>query len=176
MTSSAPPGLARFNAAADRDAAGLLHEVCASRAWGAAVAGGRPYATVGELLEAADAAMAGLTAADLAEAMAAHPPIGRPAPGDAASAREQSGVRDAQRAELLELNLAYQERHGQVFLICATGRTGEEMLAALRERIHHDADTEREIIRTELGKINRIRLTRLAETLRAPRAPAEGER
>lgn len=120
MTSSAPPGLARFNAAADRDAAGLLHEVCASRSWGAAVARGRPYATVGELLEAADAAMAGLTAADLAEAMAAHPPIGRPTPGDAASAREQSGVRDAERAELLELNLAYQERHGQVFLICAT--------------------------------------------------------
>ncbi|OPF78559.1 OHCU decarboxylase [Streptomyces antioxidans] len=196
MTSSAPPGLARFNAADDRAAAALLSSVCASRTWGAAVAAGRPYATVGKLLDASDAAMAQLTAADLAEAMAAHPPIGRPAPGDAASAREQSGVRDAERAELLELNLAYQERHGHVFLICATGRTGEEMLAALRARIRHDADTERDIVRTELGKINRIRLTRLtetpagtpeealtgtpaeaaSETLEAPRAPAEGER
>ncbi|GAA1142508.1 MULTISPECIES: 2-oxo-4-hydroxy-4-carboxy-5-ureidoimidazoline decarboxylase [Streptomyces violaceusniger group] len=192
MTSSAPPGLARFNAVDDRDAAALLREVCASRAWGAAVAAGRPYATVGELLDAADAAVAGLTAADLAEALAGHPPIGRPTPGDAASAREQSGVRDAERAELLELNLAYQERHGHVFLICATGRTGGEMLAALRERIQHDADTERDIVRTELGKINRIRLTRLtealpetraesrsearSETLEPPRAPAEGER
>ncbi|MCQ8832463.1 2-oxo-4-hydroxy-4-carboxy-5-ureidoimidazoline decarboxylase [Streptomyces malaysiensis] len=171
MTSSAPPGLARFNAVDDPDAAATLRTVCASRTWGAALAGGRPYATVGELLDASDAAMTGLTAADLAEAMAAHPPIGRPAPGDAASAREQNGVRDAERAELLELNLAYQERHGHVFLICATGRTGEEMLAALRERIHHDADTEREIVRTELGKINRIRLTRLVETLSGPAGP-----
>ncbi|MFE2675770.1 2-oxo-4-hydroxy-4-carboxy-5-ureidoimidazoline decarboxylase [Streptomyces hygroscopicus] len=165
MTSSAPPGLARFNAVAEREAVGMLREVCASRTWGAAVAGGRPYATLGELLDAADAAVAGLTAADLAEALAAHPPIGGPVPGDAASAREQSGVRDEERAELLALNRAYQERHGHVFLICATGRTGEEMVTALHERIRHDADTEREIVRTELGKINRIRLARWTETL-----------
>ncbi|MGO4754635.1 2-oxo-4-hydroxy-4-carboxy-5-ureidoimidazoline decarboxylase, partial [Streptomyces sp. 2MCAF27] len=55
----------------------------------------------------------------------------------------------------------YQERHGHVFLICATGRGGEEMLAALNERIGNDTDTEREIVRTELGKINRNRLARL---------------
>ncbi|MDX3230015.1 2-oxo-4-hydroxy-4-carboxy-5-ureidoimidazoline decarboxylase [Streptomyces sp. ME19-01-6] len=164
MTSSAPPGLARFNAADGPGAAALLHEVCASRAWAAAVAAGRPYGSVGALLAAAERAMAGLTAADLAEAMAGHPPIGRPKPGDAASAREQSGVGEAERAELLELNLAYQERHGHVFLICATGRGGEEMLAALNERIGNDADTEREIVRTELGKINRIRLDRLVNT------------
>ncbi|MET7937608.1 2-oxo-4-hydroxy-4-carboxy-5-ureidoimidazoline decarboxylase [Streptomyces sp. NPDC005322] len=170
MTSSAPPGLTRFNAADEQDVARLLHEVCASRAWGAVMAAGRPYGRAGELLDAADAAMAGLTADDLAEATAGHPPIGRPAPGDATSAREQSGVRDELREELLELNLAYQQRHGHVFLICATGRTGEEMLAALRERIENDAETEREIVRTELGKINRIRLSRLIDP------PAEGER
>ncbi|MEU0805809.1 2-oxo-4-hydroxy-4-carboxy-5-ureidoimidazoline decarboxylase [Streptomyces sp. NPDC005970] len=163
MTSSAPPGLARFNTADEPGAAALLGEVCASRAWGAAVAAGRPYGSVGALLAAAEDAMAGLTAADLAEAMAGHPPIGRPRPGDATSAREQSGVGEAERAELLELNLAYQERHGHVFLICATGRGGEEMLAALNERIGNDADTEREIVRAELGKINRIRLARLVD-------------
>ncbi|EFL22461.1 MULTISPECIES: 2-oxo-4-hydroxy-4-carboxy-5-ureidoimidazoline decarboxylase [Streptomyces] len=174
MTTSAPPGLARFNAADRPDVAALLHTVCASRAWGAAVADGRPYRHVDALLDASDAAMAGLTGADLAEAMAGHPPIGRPTPGDATSAREQSGVSgaaDELRAELLELNLAYQERHGHVFLICATGRTGEEMLAALRRRIGNDTSTEREIVRTELGKINRIRLTRLVTA-----EAAEGER
>lgn len=161
MTTSAPPGLARFNAADPTDVAALLYEVCTSRAWGAAVAAGRPYRHVEAVLEASDAAMAGLTGADLAEAMAGHPPIGRPTPGDATSAREQSGVGDELRAELLELNLAYQERHGHVFLICATGRTGEEMRTALRHRIGNDTRTEREIVRTELGKINRIRLTNL---------------
>lgn len=172
MTSSAAPGLSRLNGAPDAgDGAGdattavaMLREVCASRAWAAAVAAGRPYAGLDDLLAASDRAMAALTAADLDEAVAGHPPIGRPAPGDPVSAREQSGVRDTERAELLRLNLAYQEAHGHVFLICATGRTGEEMLAALEDRIGNDADTERGIVRTELGKINRVRLTRLAQS------------
>lgn len=163
MTSSPSPGLTRFNTAAPPDAARLLYDVCASQAWGAAVAAGRPYDSADGLLAASDAAMATLTAGDLAEAMAGHPPIGRPKPWDAMSAREQSGVRESLREELLELNLAYQERHGHVFLICATGRSGDEMLAALKERIGNDTDTEREIVRTELGKINRIRLVRLIE-------------
>lgn len=161
MTSRPSPGLARFNTAGAAEVAALLREVCASRSWGAEVAAGRPYAGVEELLAASDTAMAGLGADELAEAMAGHPPIGRPKPGDPASAREQSGVQDVLRARLLERNLAYQERHGHVFLICATGRTGEEMLAALDERIGNDTATERGIVRTELGKINRIRLARL---------------
>lgn len=163
MTSSASPGLAWFNAADTPEAAGRLHHVCASSAWASAVLAGRPYGSVEALLAASDAAMVTLTAEDLGEAMAGHPPIGRPKPGDAVSAREQSGVREALREELLEFNLTYQDRHGHVFLICATGRTGDEMLAALKERIGNDTDTERGIVRTELGKINRIRLQRLME-------------
>ncbi|WP_069467291.1 2-oxo-4-hydroxy-4-carboxy-5-ureidoimidazoline decarboxylase [Actinacidiphila rubida] len=162
MTSSAPPGLSRLNAATAPEATALLHDVCGSAAWGAAVAAGRPYARLDDLLAASDTAMAALTADDLGEAMAGHPPIGRPQPGDPTSAREQRGVADTEREELLRLNLAYQDAHGHVFLICATGRTGAQMLAALKERIGNTPDTEREIVRTELGKINRIRLTRLA--------------
>jgi 2-oxo-4-hydroxy-4-carboxy-5-ureidoimidazoline decarboxylase len=163
VTSSASPGLTRLNEAARPALSALLHEVCGSTAWGAAVAAGRPYARPEDLFAASDTAMAALTAADLGEAMAGHPPIGRPQPGDPASAREQSGVRAEERAELLRLNLAYQDAHGHVFLICATGRTGAEMLAALKERIGNDTAAEREIVRAELGKINRIRLTRLVE-------------
>lgn len=164
MTSSAPPGLSRLNAASAPAASALLYEVCGSTAWAAAVAGRRPYDRLGDLLAASDAAMAGLTAADLREAMSGHPPIGRPTPGDPASAREQSGVRDTERAELLALDLAYRRAHGHVFLICATGATGTQIRAALAARIGNDGDTEREIVRTELGKINRIRLGRLAAT------------
>jgi 2-oxo-4-hydroxy-4-carboxy-5-ureidoimidazoline decarboxylase len=163
VTSSASPGLSRLNEAVAPILTAVLHEVCASTAWCAAVAAGRPYVRLDGLLAASDAAMAAHSAADLGEAMAGHPPIGRPKPGDPASAREQSGVKDAEREELLRLNLAYQDAHGHVFLICATGRTGDQMLAALKERITNDADTEREIVRAELGKINRIRLSRLVE-------------
>lgn len=110
--------------------------------------------------------MAELTAADLAEAMAGHPPIGRPKPGDPTSSREQRGMAGASeelKTEMLELNLAYQERFGHVFLICATGATGEQMRDAVRTRIGNPPERERENVRTELGKINRIRLARLVQ-------------
>lgn len=96
--------------------------------------------------------------------MAGHPPIGRPKPGDPTSSREQRGMAYATeelKAEMLELNLAYQERFGHVFLICATGATGEQMRDAVKSRIGNPPEQERGIVRTELGKINRIRLTRL---------------
>ncbi len=167
MTStSTPPGLTRFNALEEHAAFAVLHEACASTAWAKRLLAARPYPTVGTLYAASDAAMAELTTADLEEAMAGHPPIGRPKEGDPASAREQRGMAGASedlKAEMLELNLAYQDRFGHVFLICATGRTGEQMRDAVKERIGNSPEQEREIVRTELGKINRIRLARLVE-------------
>ncbi|MGW4543109.1 2-oxo-4-hydroxy-4-carboxy-5-ureidoimidazoline decarboxylase [Streptomyces chartreusis] len=167
MTSnSTPPGLARFNALEEHAAHAALHEACASTAWVRRLLAGRPYATTDALFTASDAATAGLTAEDLAEAMAGHPPIGRPKPGDPTSAREQRGMAGASeelKAEMLELNLAYQDRFGHVFLICATGRTGEQMRDAVKERIGNSPEQEREIVRTELGRINRIRLARIVE-------------
>ncbi|CAM5440938.1 2-oxo-4-hydroxy-4-carboxy-5-ureidoimidazoline decarboxylase [Streptomyces chartreusis] len=167
MTSnSTPPGLARFNALEEHAAHAALHEACASTAWVRRLLAGRPYATTDALFTASDSATAGLTAEDLAEAMAGHPPIGRPKPGDPTSAREQRGMAGASeelKAEMLELNLAYQDRFGHVFLICATGRTGEQMRDAVKERIGNSPEQEREIVRTELGRINRIRLARIVE-------------
>jgi 2-oxo-4-hydroxy-4-carboxy-5-ureidoimidazoline decarboxylase len=165
-STSTPPGLARLNALQDHAAFAVLHEACASTTWARRLTADRPYATAEELLTASDAATAELTGADLDEAMAGHPPIGHPKPGDPTSAREQRGMAGASaelKAELLELNLAYQEKFGHVFLICATGRTGEQMRDAVKERIGNSPEQEREIVRTELGKINRIRLTRLVE-------------
>ncbi|WP_405883705.1 2-oxo-4-hydroxy-4-carboxy-5-ureidoimidazoline decarboxylase [Streptomyces sp. NBC_01136] len=167
MTSSTTPGgLARFNALEERAAHTALHEACVSSAWVRSLLARRPYATPGDLFAASDAAMAELTTADLAEAMAGHPPIGRPKPGDPTSSREQRGMAGASaelKAEMLELNLAYQEKFGHVFLICATGRTGEQMRDAVKERIGNSPEQEREIVRVELGKINRIRLGNLVQ-------------
>ncbi|WP_455358213.1 2-oxo-4-hydroxy-4-carboxy-5-ureidoimidazoline decarboxylase [Streptomyces sp. SYSU K21746] len=166
MTSSPTPGPARFNTLEDSAALAELHEVCASSAWGSKLLAQRPYATADALFAASDAAMAELTTADLEEAMAGHPPIGRPKPGDPTSSREQRGMAGASedlKAEMLELNLAYQEKFGHVFLICATGATGEQMRDAMKARIGNAPEQERDIVRTELGKINRIRLTRLME-------------
>ncbi|MFE2881614.1 2-oxo-4-hydroxy-4-carboxy-5-ureidoimidazoline decarboxylase [Streptomyces sp. NPDC059272] len=167
MTSTfTPPGLARFNVLEEHAAFAVLLEACASTAWARRLLAARPYAGPEDLYAASDTATAGLTDGDLAEAMAGHPPIGRPKPGDPTSAREQRGMAGASedlRAEMLDLNLSYQEKFGHVFLICATGRTGEQMRDAVKERIGNAPEREREIVRTELGRINRIRLARIVE-------------
>lgn len=93
MTSSASAGSARFNALSRDAATAELRAVCASAAWIDGLLARRPYLSDGELLAAADTVTAGLEPADLAEALAAHPPIGRPEPG--ASAREQRGMAGA---------------------------------------------------------------------------------
>lgn len=63
--------------------------------------------------------------------------------------------------ELAEGNHAYEERFGHVYLVCATGLSAEEMLARLRGRLGNDEETERDVVRAELAKITRLRLTKL---------------
>lgn len=84
-----------------------------------------------------------------------------------------AGASEELKTEMLELNLAYQERFGHVFLICATGATGEQMRDAVKSRIGNSPEQEQEIVRTELGKINRIRLTRLVRETLAEEAPVQ---
>ncbi|MER6829944.1 2-oxo-4-hydroxy-4-carboxy-5-ureidoimidazoline decarboxylase [Streptosporangium sp. NPDC000563] len=77
---------------------------------------------------------------------------------------EQAGVDTAGKDvldRLAEGNRAYERRFGHVYLICATGLSAEEMLARLTERLGNDEDTERDVVRTELAKITRLRLAKL---------------
>ncbi|MDT0266343.1 2-oxo-4-hydroxy-4-carboxy-5-ureidoimidazoline decarboxylase [Streptomyces sp. DSM 44915] len=167
MTSPPHPGLAWLNHAPVGAVRAALHRVCASAAWGERLLAARPFADQEALLAAADAALAELPEPEFEAAVAGHPPIGRPRPGDPTSAREQSGLADADqelRAELLDLNLSYQERFGRVFLICASGLSGERMRDALRARLAHEPAHEAAVARGELGKINRLRLVRLVTT------------
>ena len=79
------------------------------------------------------------------------------------SAAEQSGAAaasDQVRQGLTEGNLAYEKRFGHVFLICASGLSGQEMLTALQARLENDQDAERAVVRAELLKITRLRMTK----------------
>jgi 2-oxo-4-hydroxy-4-carboxy-5-ureidoimidazoline decarboxylase len=96
-----------------------------------------------------------LTWEDVLEAMAGHPRIGARVSGQ--SAAEQSGVAYSSRAALAEGNLEYEERFGHVFLIRAAGLSGEEMLAALRERLQNDPYSERKVATAELREITVLR-------------------
>lgn len=153
-------GLAEFNARDDVEAE--LLACCASRSFARSVAAQRPYRDPARLTDAADAAVRGLDWPDVLEALSAHPRIGERA-ASAWSRQEQSGVQDDTRADLAAGNRAYEERFGHVYLICATGLTGAEMLARLRERLLHDEETERVTVRDELAKITKLRLVKLLE-------------
>jgi 2-oxo-4-hydroxy-4-carboxy-5-ureidoimidazoline decarboxylase len=71
----------------------------------------------------------------------------------------------ADRAELVAANLAYEDRFGDVFLICATGKSQAEILAAARQRLANDDETERAVVADELRKIALLRLERLLDAL-----------
>jgi 2-oxo-4-hydroxy-4-carboxy-5-ureidoimidazoline decarboxylase len=161
-------GLPVLNALPASDAERVLAACCASPRWVSAVAAGRPYASPEQLFAAADDALADLDEDDVSRALAGHPRIGERAEGEggAWSRREQSGVSGAEASTLQALvdgNLSYEAKFGQVYLVCASGRSAEELLAVLQQRLRNDPETERSVVRRELGLINRIRLGRLVE-------------
>jgi 2-oxo-4-hydroxy-4-carboxy-5-ureidoimidazoline decarboxylase len=119
------------------------------------MADGRPYLSADAVERAISTVFASLTWDDVLEAMAEHPRIGARASGQ--SAAEQAGVADSARAALAAGNAAYEERFGHVFLICATGLSGEQMLAALRERLQNNESSERRVATAELRKITVLR-------------------
>jgi 2-oxo-4-hydroxy-4-carboxy-5-ureidoimidazoline decarboxylase len=156
--------LSSFNAAPGQDAERDILACCASSAFAKAIAGGRPYRDPAALLAAVDAAFGGLTWDDIAESMDGHPRIGDRSAGHAMSAAEQSGAAaasDQVRRGLAEGNLAYERRFGHIFLICASGLSGQEMLTRLRARLGNDQEAERAVVRAELLKITRLRITKL---------------
>lgn len=154
--------LASFNAAPADEAMRVMLGCCASMRFARAMTAGRPHASLAAASAAMDSAFDSLTWDDVLEAMAEHPQIGTRASG--ASAVEQSGVADASRAALVAGNTAYEDRFGHVFLICATGLTGDQMLAALRQRLTNDEEAERTAATAELRMITRLRVrTTLAE-------------
>lgn len=138
----------------------------------------RPFADDATVFASADRLWRDLNADDWLEAFGHHPRIGDRIPTveaaeDVASTRdhlartEQAGMDSAVddvRARIERGNREYERRFGHVFLICATGRSADEMLASLEERLEHDAATELRIAVGEQAKITRLRLNKLANT------------
>ncbi|MEU8813248.1 2-oxo-4-hydroxy-4-carboxy-5-ureidoimidazoline decarboxylase [Actinoplanes sp. NPDC048796] len=147
-----------------------LTACCAAPTWGATVVARRPYRDRAAILAEADAASRALSWEGVLTSLAAHPRIGERAAGDSAEAAwsriEQSTAAEGDdRAELARVNQAYEEKFGHVFLIFASGRSQAEILAAARERLGNDEQTEREIVSDELRKIALLRLERVIDAL-----------
>jgi 2-oxo-4-hydroxy-4-carboxy-5-ureidoimidazoline decarboxylase len=154
--------LASFNAAPADEAMTEMLACCASTRFARALTRGRPYRSLSAAETAVNLAFDALNWDDVLEAMAEHPRIGARVGGQ--SATEQSGVAGASRAALIAGNAEYEDRFGHVFLICATGLSGDQMLSALRERLNHTQAAERTVASAELRKITRLRVRKaLAE-------------
>ena len=132
-----------------------LYACLANRRWAHAVASGEPV----------DEAMDRLTDEEWLGAIKAHPRIGeRGGEAPASSEREQARAMQASPATLAELeaeNRRYEERFGHLFLIYASGRSADEILAELRRRMNNDPSVELEEAKRELRKIAHARLERI---------------
>ena len=133
----------------------------------------RPFANVDELSTKADSIWRSLGSEDWLEAFRAHPKIGEKKAAAAQSeearkwsAQEQSGINAAAAetmAALAEGNRDYEQRFGFIFIVCATGKSSEEMLAILQTRRQNDAGTEIAVAAEEQRKITRLRLEKLLQ-------------
>lgn len=163
--------LARLNALPAEEAEREFLACCGSPAWARRMAAARPFADAEALMERADAAWWDLDESDWRAAFRAHPRIGetkaqagQTGRAQAWSSGEQAGMRsaaDATRAALAEGNAAYEARFGYIYIVCATGRTADGMLALLRSRLRNDAETEIRVAAEEQRRITRIRLEKL---------------
>ncbi|MDQ4051494.1 MAG: 2-oxo-4-hydroxy-4-carboxy-5-ureidoimidazoline decarboxylase [Actinomycetota bacterium] len=154
-----------FNAMSASEASATVRPCVDIDSWVEAVVAGRPYADLDTLLAAADTAAGGWTEAEVDAALADHPRIGERPTGsgasDALSAREQAGVDPADtdvQARLADGNRRYEEAFDRIYLVRAAGRSAQEMLALLEERLGNDPETELEVTRGQLAEIAHLRL------------------
>ena len=163
--------LAWLNSLTADEAAKELLQCCGSKRWAAKMSDRRPYPTLEALIAAATDIWWSLDQDDWLEAFRSHPKIGEKKAADKVSAQsqhwsgqEQSGVANATHEtvdSLAALNEAYEQKFGYIFIICATGKTSDEMLLALRERLQHDPQVELPIAAAEQSKITELRLKKL---------------
>lgn len=164
-------GLERLNQAAPEIAGARFLDCCGSRKWARAMTAARPFADVAALMEKASQIWRNLEARDWLEAFAAHPKIGARAPAPKQQAQsaewsrgEQAGTSSAADSvldALAEANRLYERKFGYIFIVCATGKSAEEMLEICRRRMNNDAETELPIAAEEQRKIMEIRLNKL---------------
>ena len=162
------PVLVEWNKADETAATEAMLACCGAHNWAAEMVRLRPIANIAEVSEVADREWAKMEETDWLEAFACHPRIGeRAALGPKKSAtwseQEQAGTAGASSTAMRELakaNALYEQQFGFTYIVCATGKTAEEMLAILKSRLNNDrvtelkeaAEQQRQIMQIRLGK------------------------
>jgi 2-oxo-4-hydroxy-4-carboxy-5-ureidoimidazoline decarboxylase len=161
--------LKQWNEAESEAALGAMLACCGARRWASAMIARRPIATAADLHDLADHIWASMRERDWMEAFACHPRIGERSSSHSNSQstiwsnQEQASIQtaaDATLAALAEGNARYEEEFGFTYIICATSKSSDEMLAILNRRLAYDRETElqeaaeqqRHIMHVRLGK------------------------
>ena len=160
-----------LNKANRQDAFDSLYMCCGSTIWAQNLIDFRPYKDKEELLRLSDMIWTSCEGEEVLEAFSHHPKIGdikslekKFASTKEWAAGEQAGVSVAPPEilqEFVEANTAYETKFGYIFIVCATGKTAEEMLSLCKRRLQNDPETEFRVAKAEQNKITHIRLDKL---------------
>ena len=151
MTVTKSSVLDHWNKLDASEAAREILPCCGSKRWAELISARRPFASADALLQASDAVWAALSDHDWREAFDSHPRIGqRHAPAATArslawSAEEQQVAASSEsgaKLALAEASLEYEEKFGRIFIVCASGKSSEEILANLEGRLRNSPETE----------------------------------
>ena len=165
--------LSAWNAADPDAATAALLSCCAAERWAIALVSQRPFHNEEMLISSANGVWATMDADDWMQAFRAHPRIGErkvehaTAQSKQWSGQEQSAVDQAQAEILAELaagNRLYEDRFGFTYIVCATGKSAEEMLHILRRRLNSDRDAELREAAEQQRQIMQIRLRKWLQT------------
>ena len=164
-------GFRRFSRAPNKEVRKMLLDCCGSPAWVEQMLKHLPFSDAAHALDTADRVWGELDREDWLTAFRQHPAIGakrgKKAQSTAARRWSKSEQSVAQRANaatlsaLAKANQEYRAKFGHVFLICATGKTSDEILKNLRQRLSNDPEDELRVAAEEQRKITRLRLEKL---------------
>jgi allantoicase len=170
-----PNGLRRLNSQQPAAAEAEFLKCCGSKSWSTQMSQQLPFRNSRDLFEHAESIWWELPMADWLEAFRSHPKIGEQKPASEVHAtslswsqKEQAGVTQADestRQLLADLNRRYEEKFGFIYIVCATGKSSEELLQLLQQRLHNDKETELKIAAGEQSRITELRLHKLLANL-----------
>lgn len=153
----------------------VLLDCCGSTRWAERTAANRPYWDVGQCIIIGERIWKELEREDWLEAFRAHPKIGeRKAEvsvsneASAWSEGEQSRASDAASETLdalAEANRVYEAKFGFIFIVCASGKTAEQMLALMQERLKNDPETELRVAMEQQWLITTLRIKKYLKVI-----------
>lgn len=161
--------LQEFNSLSKKEAFENLFRCCGSTHWANEVMENFPFTSIEELKSVSDQIWMQCDKKDWLEAFSHHPKIGE-RPGEkhqstsSWAGKEQSGMQSADeqtKSELARLNAEYEDTFGYIYIVCATGKSADELLSILKVRLNNDASIELQIAATEQNKITHLRIDKL---------------